>query len=199
MTRYALAPDGVYRSFQGEGALAGEPMVFVRLAGCSVGCPNCDTDYRVARRAEAHAIAAEAAAVRGHARRLWLTGGEPTDRDLGPLVEALRGVGGFASIALATSGARPVRPGLFEWISVSPHAPGRPAQHHGHEVKLVAGLNGLDLADCDPRDYLSFPCRYVSPAEGAGPEVVAACREWAGRVPGWRLGGQMHKVAWGVA
>ena len=45
-----LAPQGVFRTIQGDGTYAGTPMTFVRLAGCSVGCPQCDTDYSVAER-----------------------------------------------------------------------------------------------------------------------------------------------------
>lgn len=180
--RYALASNGVYRSIQGEGALLGEPMVFVRLAGCSVGCPQCDTDYRAARRVSAVEIAAEASATRGYSAWAWVTGGEPTDRDLGPLADALRSAG--FKLALATAGTRPVGPG-WDWISVSPHMPGRPAQWSGHEVKLVFGLNGLDPAACDPRDYLSFPYRYASD------------RAWVDANPGWRLFHQAHKF-WGL-
>ena len=35
----------VFRSFQGEGLLLGRRQVFVRLAGCSVGCRYCDTEW----------------------------------------------------------------------------------------------------------------------------------------------------------
>jgi len=33
----------LFHTIQGEGSLAGVPSVFVRLAGCPVGCPWCDT------------------------------------------------------------------------------------------------------------------------------------------------------------
>jgi len=35
----------VFRSWQGEGLLLGRRMVFVRLAGCTVGCRYCDTAW----------------------------------------------------------------------------------------------------------------------------------------------------------
>jgi organic radical activating enzyme len=41
--RAALAE--VFRSWQGEGLLLGRRMVFVRLAGCRVGCRYCDTAW----------------------------------------------------------------------------------------------------------------------------------------------------------
>lgn len=35
----------IYGTIQGEGQYAGVPAVFVRLQGCSVGCPWCDTKH----------------------------------------------------------------------------------------------------------------------------------------------------------
>lgn len=62
MARYPLARGGgVFATIQGEGALLGVPMVFVRLAGCSVGCPRCDTDYAVGERMDARDVARAAA------------------------------------------------------------------------------------------------------------------------------------------
>ena len=47
---FPLAPNGIFSTIQGEGDLLGEPMVFVRLAGCPVNCIGCDTNYSVAER-----------------------------------------------------------------------------------------------------------------------------------------------------
>lgn len=40
-----LKVSEVFLSLQGEGGHMGEPFVFVRLAGCSLGCRWCDTVY----------------------------------------------------------------------------------------------------------------------------------------------------------
>lgn len=40
----------VYKTIQGEGPFIGWPAVFVRLAGCNLRCPMCDTNYTVGRK-----------------------------------------------------------------------------------------------------------------------------------------------------
>ena len=35
----------VFESLQGEGSYTGLPSIFVRLQGCPVGCPWCDTKH----------------------------------------------------------------------------------------------------------------------------------------------------------
>lgn len=46
----ALDVVDVFRTIQGEGPFAGTPAVFVRLAGCNLQCPLCDTDYTSRRK-----------------------------------------------------------------------------------------------------------------------------------------------------
>ena len=55
--QYPLAPLPIYWTINGEAHLRGFQMAFLRLAGCSVGCPNCDTDYRRDSTASAEQIA----------------------------------------------------------------------------------------------------------------------------------------------
>lgn len=206
-TTYPIAPNGVFWTLQGEGALQGEPMAFVRLAGCSVGCAQCDTDYRVDRRLTPEEIVAEVRAVVPLAFTwplVWITGGEPTDHDLGPLVSAFKTVG--FRVALATSGVRRVAVKV-DWLSVSPHALVI-EQRHGHELKIVPGLNGLSFAALPELSKLSFTWKFLQPMwfqTVNGPEMdgaesyksMIACRDFVQDNPGWRLTSQAHK-AWGL-
>lgn len=41
----SLKVNEVFQSIQGEGAFTGVPSIFVRLQGCPVGCPWCDTQH----------------------------------------------------------------------------------------------------------------------------------------------------------
>lgn len=101
----------------------GRSAYFIRLFGCPVQCPWCDSagtwhpDYVPAaiERIGVEALA-ESAAESG-APFAVITGGEPAIHDLGPLTRALarRGLGRH----LETSGAFPIR-GDFDWITLSP-------------------------------------------------------------------------------
>lgn len=193
MKTYPIAPNGIFWTLQGEGALQGEPMAFVRLAGCSVGCAQCDTDYRVDRRLTPEQILAEVRAVVPPSfvwPWVWITGGEPTDHDLEPPV-SLFWTFGFR-VALATSGVRPVSTRV-EWLSVSPHTP-EIQQQHGHELKVVPGLNGLSFDALPELGRLSFPHKFLQPLAGESPD---ACSDFVLRHPGWRLTSQAHK-GWGL-
>lgn len=101
-----LRPDGsldvhsVFRTLQGEGPFAGEPAVFVRLAGCQLQCPMCDTEYTEGRaRLDVQGLAARIGAVgteMGTAMMpglIVLTGGEPLRQNVGPLCELFLGDG----------------------------------------------------------------------------------------------------------
>jgi organic radical activating enzyme len=46
----ALDVHSIFATIQGEGPFAGSPAIFVRLAGCNLQCPLCDTEYTQGRR-----------------------------------------------------------------------------------------------------------------------------------------------------
>ncbi|MDA0803344.1 MAG: radical SAM protein [Planctomycetota bacterium] len=76
-SRESLRINEVFHSIQGESTRAGEPCVFVRLAGCPLRCTYCDTSYAF-RQGTRFAIDDVVAAVLGVGCPLVeLTGGEP--------------------------------------------------------------------------------------------------------------------------
>lgn len=106
----------IFYSIQGEGRWVGRPMIFLRLAGCSVRkCHirrECDTDWR-------HGVSMTLANIVRRIQELpgkvvSITGGEPTDHELTPLLNALDDY----EIHLESSGVR-VTP-LVKWLTVSP-------------------------------------------------------------------------------
>lgn len=198
MSRYAISPNGVFFSVQGEGHLRGFQMAFCRLSGCSVGCPMCDTDYSVSERLEAHELGArveEAMPPGFRDRWVWITGGEPYDRDIDPLIAEFRSRG--MSVAVATSGKhRAIRD--VDWLSVSYHGGYPLLQRYGHEMKFVDGLNGLDLEEAlaaYPDDETDFFYRYVQPLSVGGaedPESLKRCLRFVEAHPNWSLSRQDH-------
>jgi 7-carboxy-7-deazaguanine synthase len=70
----------VFKTIQGEGPFAGHPAVFVRLAGCDLCCPGCDTQYTQNRRTHDTIILTEYVrylATDMRADLVVITGGEP--------------------------------------------------------------------------------------------------------------------------
>ncbi len=219
-TRYPIAPNGVFWSIQGEGHLRGFQMGFVRLAGCSVGCPQCDTNYSVAEKLTLHELEARCVRTFKQSRDgwVWITGGEPSDHDLRPLLASMKALG--YSTAVATSGSKRLIPPV-DWLSVSPHSadPAKFQQRYGNEVKLVEGLNGLDINEWvnewDRPGMIDFMYRYVQPRSvpvpysettGTGrvvryeedPASLERCMTFLRDHPTWALSRQDHHT-WGVA
>lgn len=194
--RYPIAKHGIFRTVQGEGSLLGVPMAFVRLAGCSIGCSQCDTDYTVHERLTAAEIGNRVRQF--NMKWTWITGGEPADHDLWPLLEELRLCG---RVALATSGMRCLAGAgrLVDFISLSPH--GKPKDmvaqaFQGAQFNLVPGLGGLSLSDWLLFDTSHFCACYVTPCDGK-PETITECLDFMAKRQEFRLGVQAHKL-WGL-
>ena len=100
----SLDVHSVFYTLQGEGPFAGQRSVFVRLAGCNLQCPGCDTEYTQGR--QRMSVSAVVRLVREvipphHTRRkpiIVITGGEPFRQNLYPLVCHLSSLGFKAQV-----------------------------------------------------------------------------------------------------
>lgn len=132
----------IFISDQGEGHHVGGAMAFVRLAGCSVlDCrirAQCDeAPWKANSRLREFDIVdtiKSLALATGPFRAVCITGGEPTDHELPPLIQAFREQGW--PVHLETSGVRSVAGWPFEWVTVSPKTNDYVVRI-GHALKVV--------------------------------------------------------------
>ena len=212
--------NDIYPTIQGEGAYSGTPMVVVRLQGCGVGCPFCDTKetwdndpgHRVGSFGEAQGtspvwteqppeeIARLARQTGPTINWALVTGGEPAEQDLEPLVRALHKERFLA--ALETSGtALGHAVALFDWVTVSPKfdMPGgkivdKRAVAVADEIKQVvatqADIDRLSefLSSVQLKPGVIVSLQPVSMQRKATFMCVDACIQ-----RGWRLSLQLHK------
>lgn len=88
-----LDVHSVFATIQGEGPFCGTPAVFVRLAGCNLQCPGCDTDYTSKR---TRMNVAELLQLIEMTRStvdpglVVITGGEPFRQQIDYLIDALQ-------------------------------------------------------------------------------------------------------------
>lgn len=83
MQNGSLEVHSVFFTIQGEGPYVGRPAVFVRLAGCNLQCPQCDTDYTSQREwLTPEQLLSRILWVREAARLVVITGGEPFRQDI---------------------------------------------------------------------------------------------------------------------
>ena len=92
VTPYAGTLDvhSIFYTIQGEGPFCGVPAVFIRLAGCNLQCPWCDTEYTQGRQRLTPILIANRALELADPKTLVvITGGEPFRQDLKELTELL--------------------------------------------------------------------------------------------------------------
>ncbi len=103
-----LAVNSIFYTIQGEGPFAGCPAVFIRLAGCNLQCPMCDTEYTSRKTMAIDTIVdkvVECAApgwALAEAPLVVITGGEPFRQPLLPLVRELLRMG--VAVQVETNG-----------------------------------------------------------------------------------------------
>lgn len=117
----SLEVHSIFYTIQGEGPLTGHPAIFVRLAGCNLQCPQCDTEYTSKReRISPEAIVARVRSLHEGPRLVVITGGEPFRQAIGLLTQLLDDFG--FQVQVETNGTLPPPDGLSikTWIVVSP-------------------------------------------------------------------------------
>lgn len=92
-TGFSLDVHSVFYTMQGEGPYTGYPCVFVRLAGCNLQCPSCDTEYTENRTTwvvtNLVGMVVDKFPLTMQNRLVVITGGEPFRQNIAPFVREL--------------------------------------------------------------------------------------------------------------
>lgn len=190
-SQFAVAEQ--FFSPQGEGVFVGTPAWFIRLQGCQVGCPWCDTKETWPSGEPSVALADLVRGIPQSARHVVVTGGEPFEQDIRRLLWALYLEG--RSVQVETSGCYDVYGPA--WITVSPKF-FKPlsvqALRAAHEIKQVVASDA-DIARLREKviphvsAYTPVSLQPVSNGQRALEICLAACRQY-----GYRLSVQTHKL-----
>lgn len=130
----------IFETIQGEGSWTGAPSIFIRLQGCPVGCPWCDTKHTWEVLPEKVSSSDVILLKQGDddryfstnsedllhlikqqgysAKHIVITGGEPCMFDLNDLTQAALNDG--YSVQIETSGTYEVKCADATWVTVSP-------------------------------------------------------------------------------
>ena len=185
-----------FHSLQGEGYWAGVNAFFIRLGGCDVHCPWCDTKHswnpKVHPQQSLLELTQAAKAV--NPAIVVITGGEPLMHDLLPLTTSLKSVG--LQVHLETSGAHPLT-GDFDWITFSPKqfkAPHPSIYAHTSELKVViTGEYDFKWAEQQAALIPTSALRYLQP-EWNSSSSKDLIFEYILQHPQWRISLQTHKL-----
>jgi len=186
----------IFVSIQGEGMWVGTASIFVRFAGCSLGCSWCDTDCSVMDSLTVQQVIDRINSLSTVIEHVVITGGEPTEQPeaLKALIDGLLEYGGF-DIQVETNGIPndffthnvfDLRDEENMWITVSPKI-GKDF-FVGDELKVV--YTGQSLEPYERIEGETF--LYLQPCDGMDnvQEVVDIVKER----PQWQLSLQTHKL-----
>lgn len=189
----------IFESLQGEGRNAGRPCVFVRFAGCNLSCPWCDTDHTRRFALSRNDLIKEVKGFR--AKSVILTGGEPTiQKGMPELVAALKAEGYWVAVETNGTASEDEAPwlGFVDYVACSPKAEFADTLRlaRADEVRVVASSESVADFCRRLRERIAATDYYVSPCDrsGDGSDGLATAKAVLGRLDGWSLSVQLHKL-----
>jgi 7-carboxy-7-deazaguanine synthase len=185
-----------FHSVQGEGIHTGVSAFFIRLGGCDVACPWCDTKESWNTKLHPQRTVTELIAEVQQAQPAIaiITGGEPLLHDLTCLTTAIKQQN--IPVHLETSGSHPFS-GEFDWVTFSPKqfkAPYSTVYPHVNELKVVI-VNKYDFKWAEQQAALVPPdtIKYLQPEwnTSSSKELIFS---YVLQNPQWRISLQTHKL-----
>lgn len=182
----------IFYSLQGEGFYTGTASVFIRLSGCNLRCPFCDTDHTRGVEMTEEEIATKVAEL--PARHVVITGGEPSLFLTESLVQQLHAVGKY--VAVETNGTH-LLPKNVDWITLSPKdafVPNAvPVINSCNEIKVVIDQKEIpDYSHITSEHYFLQPCDTGDATQNHA--ILSHAISYILSHPKWRLSLQTHKI-----
>ncbi|MDR0734391.1 MAG: 7-carboxy-7-deazaguanine synthase QueE [Elusimicrobiota bacterium] len=188
-----LKVNEIFYSVQGEGKYTGAAAVFARLAGCTTGCKWCDTEYAAKVNFLMTPAQLLAAVKKYPARRVVLTGGEPCEQPLEPLIKLLHKNG--YEIHLETNGSRDINTARIFCATVSPKKNVLVKMLKKADViKLVVDGKTKKSEILKYKKYIGKKTSFFIQPEGNKKENLAKCLQIIKQNPRIRLSVQLHKL-----
>lgn len=184
----------IFYSLQGEGLHTGTPAVFLRLSGCNLKCPFCDTKHESFTEMTEQEIVEQVSAF--PSRTIVITGGEPMLQLTASLSRLLHGAG--FTIHIETNGSRLIPEGAeIDWITCSPKEGAKVIIQHIDELKVVYMGQDSDQ-DLTQYDSLNATEYRLQPLDTGNEEQNRIIRQqtidYILQNPKWKLSLQTHKI-----
>lgn len=205
-----LVINEIFFSIQGESTRAGEPCIFVRLAGCDLRCSWCDTEYAF-HEGERMTVEKIMEEVQGHPCNLVeVTGGEPLlQKGVHHLIQSL--LEEDYEVMLETGGHRDISevdPRVKIICDVKCPDSGMSEANRRDNLELLRDNDELKFVIASRKDYEWARAKVEE--EGLGRKAVLFSPVWEGVSPRdlaeWiladglsvRMQLQLHKILWGA-
>ncbi|MBR2865441.1 MAG: 7-carboxy-7-deazaguanine synthase QueE [Elusimicrobiaceae bacterium] len=194
MPQPSLKVNEIFYSIQGEGPHTGMPAVFLRLAGCSMGCAFCDTRYAFSDGQLMPLTDIVQAMEKYPCRNAVITGGEPTEQDFAPLAALLKQRGWC--LHMESNGAHDADVSNIDFLVISPKKyVSRQMLQKAHAIKIVIGQE-TDLQDL--QNYFQYANERTAVClqpQSNLQENIDLCVKLIKQNPFLRLSLQTHKMA----
>ena len=185
-----------FYTLQGEGMHSGRPAVFIRLAGCDVGCVWCDVKESWDENAHPLETIDDLVAyvLSTGCDFVVITGGEPTLYDLTVLTNSL--ATNNIEIAIETSGTNELI-GHFDWVTFSPKKFKKPLEYYysnSNELKVIV-FHKSDLQwAVSHQQKMKNKCElYLQPEWSKMDQLMPEILDFIKLNPHWKLSLQTHK------
>ncbi len=185
-----------FYTVQGEGAYAGAPAYFIRVAGCDVGCVWCDVkeSWDAGKHKNITVLQLVKDVVNSGTGICVITGGEPAMYDLTELTTLLK----LHNIRthIETSGAYEIT-GTWDWVTFSPKkfkAPVETSYTKANELKVIVfNKSDIEWAQQHAAKVKSTCMLYMQPEWEKREQMQPLILDHIRKNTQWRISVQTHK------